>query len=612
LSFFNELKRRNVFRIGIAYSIVSWLIAQIADLAADAFFAPDWVMKMIITVLFLGFPVALVMAWAYELTSEGLRRESDVGHGRSSVQANASKLDRTITIALILAVVYFSFDKFVLDPRRDAAMLESASRQNAESATQKELEASEPTSEPVPIDQSSSIAVLPFVNMSDDAGNEYFSEGLSEELLNLLVRIPELRVAARTSSFSYKGKDTKIAQIGKELGVTHVLEGSVRKSGSQIRITAQLIKADDGFHLWSQTYDRTLDNIFQIQDEIATAVVKELKITLLGAIPERRETDPEVHTLYLQGKYFMNLQGKENLEKAVSTFKQALKLDPDYAPIWTGLSWAYEYQTRNRYWTKAEGVALATEAAERALALDDTMALAWSTRSYLKKKYEWDWQGAKYAADKALQLEPNNTDVLLGVGSVTSTFGQLDKSIELFERAVALDPLGLVGLGSLATRYSTVGRYDEALQMFHRVLVLQPEASWAHRGISRVYLYQGNAEGALAEIDKIPAYASNNSIKAMALFTLGEEMESLAITNDLLKTSAQERPYRMATVYAWRGENDLAFKWLEAAFEQRDSGLANILAYREFDSLKADPRYPIFLEKLGLLEAWKAMPKSLE
>jgi hypothetical protein len=197
LSFFNELKRRNVFRIGIAYSIVSWLIAQIADLAADAFFAPDWVMKMIITVLFLGFPVALVMAWAYELTSEGLRRESDVAHGQSSVQANASKLDRTITIALILAVVYFSFDKFVLDPRRDAVMLESV--------TQQAPEASEPTSEPVPIDQSSSIAVLPFVNMSDDAGNEYFSEGLSEELLNLLVRIPELRVAARTSSFFISG-----------------------------------------------------------------------------------------------------------------------------------------------------------------------------------------------------------------------------------------------------------------------------------------------------------------------------------------------------------------------------------------------------------------------
>ena len=468
MSLFRELKRRNVFRIGIAYGIATWLIAQIADLAADSFLAPEWVMKMIITVLILGFPVALVMAWAYELTPDGLRRESDIAHGQSVAQANASKLDRTITIALILAVAYFSFDKFVLDPRRDAALLETASQQAAEIVSQPQPV----TIEPSPTDEASSIAVLPFINMSDDAGNEYFSEGLSEELLNLLVKIPQLRVAARTSSFSYKGKDTKIAQIGMELNVTHVLEGSVRKSGNQLRITAQLIKADDGFHLWSQTYDRTLDNIFQIQDEIATAVVNELKITLLGAIPEARETDPEVHTLYLQGKYFMNLQGKENLEKSVSAFKQALAIDPDYAPAWTGLSWAYEYQTRNRYWTKAQGVALAREAAERALAIDDNMALAWSTLSFLKKKYEWDWQGAKDAADKALQLEPNNTDVLLGVSSVTSALGQLDKSIKLLERAVTLDPLGLVGLGSLAARYLSAGRYDEALEMFHQVLLL--------------------------------------------------------------------------------------------------------------------------------------------
>ncbi len=254
-------------------------------------------------------------------------------------------------------------------------------------------------------------------------------------------------------------------------------------------------------------------------------------------------------------------------------------------------------------------MALATEAAERALALDDTMALAWSTRSYLKKKYEWDWRGAKYAADKALQLEPNNTDVLLGVSSVASTFGQLDKSIELLERAVALDPLGLVGLGSLAARYTTVGRFDEALEMFHRVLVLRPGQGWARRGISRVYLYQGNAERALDEINEMPAYPSNNSVKAMALFTLGEEFKSLAITNDFLKTTAQNQPYRMATIYAWRGENDPAFEWLGVAFEQRDSQLDGILTWREFDKLKTDPRFPIFLQKLGLLEAWKAMPK---
>ena len=560
-------------------------------------------MKMIITVLVLGFPVALVMAWAYELTPEGLRRESEVGHGQSSAQVNTSKLDRTITVALILAVAYFSYDKFILDPRRDTAMLESASQQSA---------VVKPQVDPAPLDQASSIAVLPFVNMSGEVGNEYFSEGLSEELLNLLVKIPELRVAARTSSFSYKGKDTKIAQIGQELGVTHVLEGSVRKSGDQLRITAQLIKTDDGFHLWSQTYDRTLDNIFQIQDEIATAVVNELKITLLGAIPVPQETEAEVYSLYLQGKYLMTPPkgSEEELENAVSAFKQALVIDPDYAPAWTGLSWAYEYQTRKKILPFTQGVKLSRETAEMALAIDDNMALAWSTLSYLKKKYDWDWDGAKTAMDKALQLEPNNVDVLLGTGSVASTLGLLDMSIELFERAVTLDPLSLVALGSLGLRYSIRGRYDEALAMYQRVLVLDPQNPWALEAIAEIYLRQGNPERALTEINKLPYSHKLNSLKAETLFTMGREKESRALTSDFLDTPAQEHPFPKAIIYAWRGENDSAFESLEFAFEQRHRGLVHILTTDAFHHLEDDPRYPVFLEKLGLLEAWKTMQNS--
>ena len=559
-------------------------------------------MKMIITVLLLGFPVALIMAWAYELTPQGLRRESEVEHGQSSAPANANKLDRTITIALILAVAYFAYDKFVLDPRRDAAMLENASQQSVEVA---------PQVDPAPSDQSSSVAVLPFVNMSDDAGNEYFSEGLSEELLNLLVRIPELRVAARTSSFSYKGKDTKIAQIGKELGVSHVLEGSVRKSGDQIRITAQLIKADDGFHLWSQTYDRTLDNIFQIQDEIATAVVNELKITLLGAIPVLQETDPEVYSLYLQGKYLMTHPrgSKEELEKAISAFKQALVIDPDYAPAWTGLSWAYEYQIRKKILPFTQGVKLSREAAEMTLAIDDTLALAWSTLAYVKKKYDWDWDGAKTAMDKALQLEPNNVDVLLGTGSVASTLGLLDMSTELFERAVTLDPLNLMALGSIGWRYIALGRYDEALAMQQRVLVLDPKNSRTLLAIAEIYLRQGNPERALAEINKLPYSNRLNRLKAETLFIMGQEEESRALTRDFLNTPAHVSSYSKAMIYAWRGENDAAFEFLELAFEQHWS-LHNILLIDAFHHLEDDPRYPIFLEKLGLFEAWKTMQNS--
>jgi TolB-like protein len=445
--------------------------------------------------------------------------------------------------------------------------------------------------------------------MSEDTGNEYFSEGLSEELLNLLVRIPELKVAARTSSFSYKGKDTKIAQIGEELKVAHVLEGSVRKSGNQLRITAQLIKADDGYHVWSQTYDRTLDDIFQIQDDIASSVVDALKVTLLGAVPEVAETDPEVYSLYLQGKFFMTPPASdEDLEKAVSIFKKALAIGPEYAPAWLGLSWAYEYQrfaASNRTWE--EQVALTKDAAAKGLALDENMALAWSTTSFLLKKYDWDWDGAIAAADKALELEPNNFEVLLGTGSVATTLGQLDKAIELYERAVAVNPLALDGLLSLALRYRYRGRYEEALETYKQSLVLFPENIWAQRSTVAVYLHQRDPERALAEIDKLPDNVITSTLKAEILLTLGEEAESRALVSEFLSTPKQDSPYPKALIYAWQGENDSAFESLELAFEMRHSGLTNILVDPRLTRLKNDPRYLVLVEKMGLLPFWEAM-----
>jgi len=603
VSFFDELKRRNVVRVGIAFAITAWLIAQIAGLAADSFGAPDWVMKMIITMLVLGAPIALVMAWAYELTPDGLRRESDIEPGRSSAQANASKLDRTITIALVLAVVYFSYDKFVLDPRRDAALIETTSKQAAVAVPQAvPLEA-----ESTPLEQTPSIAVLPFVNMSDDADNEYFSEGLSEELLNLLVRIPKLKVAARTSSFSYKGKDTKIAQIGEELNVAHVLEGSVRKSGNRVRITAQLIKADDGFNLWSQTYDRTLDDIFVTQDEIAAAVVDALKITLLGALPEHQKTDPEVYALYLQGTYFANQRTEENLEKAQLAFQQALAIDPAYAPAWVGIARAYSYQSTSGYKPLDEGLSLAREAVNKALALDTSSAPAWAQLAY-SKRLGLDWHGAQAAIDQAIQLEPKNVTVLGVASALATTLGQLSVATVLLEQAVALDPLNLPLLKSLGRIYTMTGQYDEAIVAINRLLTLSPDYPAVHITLSRPYLFKGDPERALIEAEKSSNEIFIISRKAKIHFTLGNEEQSQHFTREFLARFSKQLPGPMASIYAWRGENDLAFEWFEKALEQNEFRLSNFLGNEWNRGLESDPRYPGFVEKLGLLEAWMAMP----
>jgi adenylate cyclase len=601
LSFVNELKRRNVFRVAIAYLAGAWLLTEVAGTLFPAFGIPDWGVRFVVIVLALGFVPALIISWAYELTPEGLKREKEVVREVSISHFTAKRLDK-ITIGLIaMALVFILADRFWMSPRHTEQSVDSTVvvTDNAQTS---EPESTEPQYPP------NSIAVLPFVNMSDDAGNEYFSEGLSEELLNLLVKIPQLRVAARTSSFSYKGKDTRIAQIGEELNVDHVLEGSVRKSGNRIRITAQLSKTDDGFHLWSQTYDRTLDDIFVTQDEIAAAVVDALRVALLGALPVQRPTDPEVYSLYLHGNYLLNLSGKVNIQKAMEAFQQALAIDPEYAPAWSGLHLSYSFLIGYGVLSRDEGVELAMGALDKALEIDDKLASAWAGIAYLKRSYFWDWEGARAASEKALRLEPNNVSAIGTAASIASTFGQLDKAIELFERNVELDPLRLSSLNALANRYRAVGRFDEALTAYNKVLALNPEYPDMHLSIAVAYLQMARPERALTEMIGLPDSAGLRQIRSAAFFDLGRFAEAQTILDEFLESPSEKNPMRIAVMYALRGENDDAFKWLEMALEKRDPGLSFILWNGALVRLSDDPRYPVFLEKMGLRKAWEAMP----
>jgi adenylate cyclase len=596
LSFYAELKRRNVFRVAAAYTVVAWLLIQVVETIFPLFGFDDTPARIVVITLSILFIPTVVSAWVFELTPEGLKRDDEVDRGQSFTRQTGKRLDHIIMVVLALALGYFAFDKFVLDPARDAKLAQASAKAGAEQALQKARGTDF---------SSHSIAVLSFVNMSSDEEQEYFSEGLSEELLNLLAKIPELRVAARTSSFSYKGKDTKVAQIGEELNVAHVLEGSVRKSGNQIRITAQLIKTDNGFHVWSKTYNRTLSDIFATQDEIATSVVEALKVSILGAIPTQQETNPEVYALYLQGKFFNDQRDDESVKKALATLKRALAIDPNYAPAWVELNITYSLLARAGTLTRAEGSRLARSAVDRALAIDSNMASAWAARVYLMRA-DRDWAGAQAAIERAIELDPNSHSVISAAGALAGTQGQFPKAIDLLEQSIALDPLSLGNRVSLARTYSKMGRFDDAIKTIDSVMALSPKYATGARNLSIIYLLKGDPKRALTELEK-NSHPADAVQKARIHFTLGNEAQSQAFIKELLADSPHQNPGRMASVYAWRGENDATFEWLELAFQQGDS-FVNFLGSEWMRGLEDDPRYPIFLEKIGLLEYWRTMP----
>ena len=598
MKLFKELQRRNVVRVAIGYVVSSWLLAQVADLVLENIDAPDWVMQTILLVLALGFPVVVFFSWAYEVTPEGIKRESEIDRTQSITHVTGRKLDRAITAVLVVALGYFAYDKFVVSPAREAVLVEATTQAVTEKVVteQEESKAS-----------GKSVAVLPFVNMSEDSGNEYFADGLSEELLNMLVKIPELRVAARTSSFSFKDKDLKISEIAHELNVSHVLEGSVRKSGNKVRITAQLIKADDGFHLWSENFDRTLDDIFVVQDEIASEVTRALEVTLLGKSQADLKINPEAYSLRLKGLYFLQQRGKENNEKSVAALMQAIELEPGYAQAWELLSTAYYQQIRQNIRTHEEGYALAMGAIDRALNLDPDQGVSWGAYGFLKKNLDWDWETAKSALTKAHQLDPNSNIIRIWRASLIQTLGRLDEAIEIYQQALAVDPLNTSIHSSLGILYRKTHRLGDSIAILEKQIELWPRYHWAYFNLGKTYLFRGDAAQALMEIKKNPSNVYRDLGLVLAYSSLGREVEARTALEYLVSEYGKQSPAWIAEAYSWREEKDLAFEWLEKAYMQKDVGLAYLLGNTVFESLWDDPRWVVLLQKLNLLEHWQAM-----
>src|SRR6266513_1168172 len=410
-----------------------------------------------------------------------------------------------------------------------------------------------------------SIAVLPFVDMSAGKDQEYFSDGISEELLNLLAKIPQLQVTARTSSFAFKGKEVAIPEIARTLHVANVLEGSVRKAGNSVRITAQLIKAGTDAHLWSQTYDRKLDDIFAIQDEIAADVVKQLKVTLLSAAPKARTTDPKAYALYLQAVQLGRPFTAEAFQQSEALYRKVLAIDPRYVPAWYGLATNFTNETSQGLLPSKEGYAQAREAAVKALTIDPDYAPAHAQLGWIAMYGDSDLAGA------ALHLE----------------------------RALALDPADLRVLTTSATLLQSLGRMDEALASFRTVLSLSPSNGGAHCQLGVALLLKGDAKGALAEIEQETSEIYKMIGLPMAYHALGLKADSDAALAALIAKYEKDAPSNVASVYAYRGEADQAFEWLDKAVEYGDGGLGEIVTDNLFDRIHADPRWLAFLRKIG-------------
>ena len=447
-----------------------------------------------------------------------------------------------------------------------------------------------------------SIAVLPFTDLSPEKNQEYFSDGLAEQLLNGLAKIPALRVAGRTSSFWFKNKTVDCRTMGAKLNVATLLEGSVRKQGNRARIAVQLIKAADGFELWSESYDREMNDIFAVEEEIARAVTAALKVKLLAEkpAPAAESTNAEAYNAYLQGVYFLERANKENLEKAADYFEQAIELDSRYAPAWVALAEAHISQAGSAYISVDEGFRKARDAVARALALDANSGAAHACLGEIRMLHDWDWTGADESYRRALDIEPGDAGAIRAAGSLARYRGQLDKALALYRRAVAIDPLHANGHKNMGMILYYAGRQDEARLALEKALEFNPGMSFAHALIAQVDLAQGRMQEALAEavLEKHPI--SRLVAMALAYHAVGRRKESDASLAELIATYRSEAPYQIAEVSAFRGETDHAFEWLERSYIERDGGLTEVKSDPLLKSLRGDSRYVAFLGKMRL------------
>ncbi len=581
--FLQEVKRRNVFRVGLVYIFAAWLTVQVVDVMFPALNVPEWVVSAVAVLLLIGFPFALILAWAFEMTPEGIKLEKDVDRSQSITPQTGKKLNSLITVVLVAAVGFLLVDKFVLQPDN---------RSEAEEQVLGEIRPS--------------IAVLPFVNMSDDKANEYFSDGLAEELLNVLAKIPQLHVAGRTSSFQFKGTNEDLRLIGQKLNVANVLEGSVRQSGAHLRITAQLIDTESGYHLWSNTYDREITDIFAIQDEIAANVVDALRVTLLGeeTTVDHGTDNLEAYNLLLQASYFLDQTTEESLSKAAQALQQAVELDPDYAQAYARMALVHQQIISGFVGNGIEdfvaGFKVVHEYADKALALDPTLADALVAKGLAVSAGDWDYDSADQYFSKALELVPNHIDALAWVGTTRTFQLRTDESISVLDGVLQLDPLSVAAHRDLGDAYTSARKFDAALAVYRKALRLQPDTARIHGRLARIYLHRGDFETAAGLARQEPVDWARDMF-AIMLNSRGQDSEAFQLAAKAYEEQyGVSNSYQLAEMYGFVGDIENTFKWLQMCADVHDPGLPWLQVSLFLDAARSDPRWPAMVELAGL------------
>lgn len=577
MSLFAELRRRNVFRFATAYVVTAWLVVQVVETLFPIFGLSAGAVRLVVILLAIGFVPAVILAWVFQITPDGLR--VDPGSGESAPAASRT-LDRIIIVTLVLGICYFAIDKFMLAPGRIAEREAEVAAEAAEEARKGFY-------------GDRSIAVLPFANMSSDPEQVHFADGIAEEVLNLLARIRELRVISRSSAFALRDRQLDVPEIAEILDVGHVLEGSVRKAGDQVRVTVQLIEARTDTHLWSKTYEEKFDDVFRIQDAIAGDVARNLHINLLQPLPRSRHIDPEVRALTEQAALLAQSRPDGLGEKMHALLSRALEIDPDYVP-------ALEFMTYAAYFRKLAGdisaeeeQAIYEQMEQRILELDPDNAFIDYSRA-------WELEVAGRLEDaaelflRALSKDMTNSEQVRLAGGFARRIGHLDASRRLLEHAVAIDPLCFQCLYQLSNTYLFSGDYERAMQARERYLAL---GSGGHYYYGLMLLLQGKPQAALDHISgaDITSAAQSAAISAMAWHSLGDPDKAGTEFARLVGMDDREQPLLVAETAAWMGDADTAFESLAKA---RPGAAAIRLFLPVFASLHPDPRWGAFRESV--------------